>query len=159
MIARATDGQLPIRREPTHVGTLLGGVRDRFADRAARRDRVIRVEDGRELHCDVDPVRMRQALGNLVENALRHGAGQISLRARRCADGVEIDVTDEGPGLPPNFTGRAFERFSRGDRSRSSQGVGLGLAIVATIAQAHGGTAAVVATSPATLRISLPDAG
>lgn len=158
IIAHAADGQLPIRREPTDVAALLGGVRDRFADRAQRRGRFIRVEDNGDLVQNLDPIRMRQALGNLVENALRHGDGTIEMRARRGADGIEIDVSDEGPGFPPDFTSRAFERFSRADRSRSSEGVGLGLAIVQTIAQAHGGSALVAGTTPTTVRIRVLNA-
>jgi len=155
VIARAADGQLPIRPEPTEVGALLNAVRDRFADRAGRRGRGIRIGDGQDLELTVDPIRMRQALGNLVENALRHGDGEIRLEARRCADGIEIDVSDDGAGFLPDFTERAFERFSRGDRSRSGAGVGLGLAIVQTIAQAHGGSAVIAGNAPTTVRISL----
>jgi len=155
VIARAADGQLPIRLEPTDIGALLNGVRDRFADRAQRRGRVIRVGQVSNLVLTLDPVRMRQALGNLVENALRHGGGEIRLQARHSTDSIEIDVCDEGDGFPPGFTERAFERFSRGDRSRSGAGVGLGLAIVQTIAQAHGGGAVIAGNAPTTVRISL----
>lgn len=155
VIARAADGQLPIRPESTDIGALLSGVRDRFADRAQRRGRVIQVGQMSDLVLTLDPVRMRQALGNLVDNALRHGAGEIRLEARHCTDSIEIDVCDEGDGFPPGFTERAFERFSRADRARSGEGVGLGLAIVQTIAQAHGGSALVTREAPTTVRISL----
>lgn len=156
VIARAAEGQLPIRVEPTDVRALLVGVQDRFADRAGRRGRAIRVGDVSDLFMDVDPVRMRQALGNLVENALRHGEGEIRLEARRASGGIEIDVSDDGVGFAPGYSQRAFERFSRGDRSRSGDGVGLGLAIVATIAQAHGGRAVIAADTPPIVRIILP---
>jgi two-component system OmpR family sensor kinase len=159
VIARSADGQLPVRPEPTHAHVLLGGVRDRFEDRASRRGRSIRVEGRPDLLFDADPVRLRQALGNLVENALRHGRGTIVLVARRSVGGIEIDVTDDGPGFPPQFAAHAFERFARGDRTRTSQGVGLGLAIVQAIAEAHGGNAVVLGTAPTTLRIWLPTAG
>jgi len=157
VIARAADGQLPIRPESTEVSALLGDVRERFTDRAWRRGRVIRIDAEPDLIMRADPFRVRQAVGNLVENALRHGDGDIVLAARRAAGGLELDVCDEGPGLPPDLAPRAFQRFARGDRARSGEGVGLGLAIVQAIAVAHGGSAAVVGTSPTTLRIRLPD--
>jgi len=157
VIARSADGQLRIRPEPTQRSVLLGAVRDRFTDRAQRRGRAIGVEGQPDLAIFADPVRLSQALGNLVENALRHGEGDITLAARSASGGVEIDVVDEGPGFPPDLAVRAFERFARGDRGRSGEGVGLGLAIVQAIAQAHGGSAVVLATAPTTMRVWLPD--
>ncbi len=158
MIARTADGQLPMRPELTQASALLGGVLDRFADRAARRGRVIRVEAEPGLLVRADPVRLRQALGNLVDNALRHGEGAIVLLARSSHDTGEIDVADEGPGFAAEFAPRAFERFARGNPSRSGEGVGLGLAIVQAIAEGHGGSAAIVSTMPPTVRIRLPRA-
>ncbi len=160
VIARAADGQLPTRPEATEVRALLSGVRDRFIDRAQRRDRAIRVDAEANQLVRVDPARVRQALGNLVENALRHGEGEIALVARRSGDGIEIDVSDEGPGFAPELALRAFERFARGgDRSRTGEGVGLGMAIVQAIAEAHGGSATLVDSAPTTVRIWLPNAG
>jgi signal transduction histidine kinase len=141
VLARADEGKLPVRRERLTAGDLLGGVRERFARRAAQADRPleVRVEDG--LALDVDRLRVEQALGNLVENALRHGGGRIRLEARASNASVELHVQDEGEGFPPAFLESAFEPFSRSDSARSSQGAGLGLAIVDVIARAHGGSA------------------
>ena len=77
----------------------------------------------------------------MVDNALRHGAGDVHLEARRADGSVELHVTDYGNGFPAGFEARAFERFSRADAARSGGGTGLGLAIVETIAAAHGGGA------------------
>jgi len=158
VIARAADGHLPMAPELVEVRALLAGVRDRFVDRALRRGRAIRIEAELDQLVHADPVRVRQALGNLIDNALRHGGGEIALVARHLANGIEIDVSDEGPGFPPDLVARAFERFARGDRSRSGEGVGLGLSIVQAIADAHGGSATVVGTAPTTVRIWLPNA-
>jgi signal transduction histidine kinase len=87
-----------------------------------------------------DPLRLEQALSNMVDNALRHGASDVVLTARRRNATVEIHVLDSGTGFPEDFIQRAFERFSRADPTRPD-GSGLGLAIVETIARAHGGTA------------------
>ena len=89
----------------------------------------------------VDRLRVEQALGNLVDNALRHGAGTVALDAVPAGTMVELHVTDEGPGFPPAFVGHAFERFTRPDEARAGEGTGLGLSIVRTIAEAHGGEA------------------
>jgi two-component system, OmpR family, sensor kinase len=86
-------------------------------------------------------MRLEQALTNLVDNAFRHGEGAVQVDARAGPDGVELHVTDEGPGIPEDFLGRAFERFSRADDARARGGTGLGLAVVDSIARAHGGVA------------------
>jgi two-component system, OmpR family, sensor histidine kinase BaeS len=99
-----------------------------------------------------DPVRLRQAIGNLVANALRHTprGGRVELRAR-CAGGgraVVFEVADTGPGIPPEDLPQVFERFWRADKSRSRRtgGSGLGLSIVRKLAEVHGGTAGAAST-------------
>jgi len=141
LIARADEGALPIRREPTPAGELLERVRRRFAARAEALGRELQVEPSNGLIVDADPARIEQALGNLVDNALHHGAGEITLWAKPHEGKVELHVADEGPGFPDEFAGRAFDRFSRADDARSERGSGLGLSIVALIARAHGGSA------------------
>ena len=157
VLARSADGRLPMRPEPLRVRALLEGARHRFADRAAEDGRAIRVDAPEELVVMADELRMRQALANLVDNAVRHGAGDIELRAAATAEGVAIDVSDQGPGFGPELADRAFERFTRASESRSGDGAGLGLAIVQAIALGHGGRAAIVEGPAATtVRIVLP---
>jgi two-component system, OmpR family, sensor kinase len=141
VLARADDQGLPIRRERLPAAELLTAMRDRYAQQAADAGRPleIRADDQLELH--VDRLRAEQALGNLIENALRHGRGRILLLARRRDGRVELHVRDQGPGFPPDFIDRAFDRFTRSDPARQGPGAGLGLAIVDVIARAHGGTA------------------
>ena len=86
MIARSDQGRLPIKREPVELGELLERVRDRFEPRAAEAGRAITVEAPPGAGAELDPLRIEQALGNLVDNALRHGAGQISLGAAANGD-------------------------------------------------------------------------
>jgi two-component system, OmpR family, sensor kinase len=87
----------------------------------------------------VDSERIEQALGNLVENAFVHGDGAVRIVAQSTNGHVELHVLDEGPGFRDGFAERAFDRFSRADDARSSQGAGLGMAIARAIAKAHGG--------------------
>jgi two-component system, OmpR family, sensor kinase len=158
VVARSGEGKLPVRPEDVGVGALLEDVRERFADRAAQRDRSIRVDAEDGLRVRGDPLRLRQALGNLVDNALRHGEGEIVVRSRRAEEGVELEVSDEGPGFEPGIADRAFERFARGDQARQRVGTGLGMAIVRAVAEAHGGRAEIVPRAAgATVRIWLPD--
>lgn len=156
VIARAADGRLPVRREDLAVRRLLEGVGEAFADRAGQQGRAIRVEAPEDLHVSADPMRLRQALGNLVDNALRHGAGDIAIGARSASAGVQLDVADQGPGFGPGIADHAFERFVRGDSARTRGGTGLGMAIVRAVAEAHGGWAAIAPGDGATVRIWLP---
>lgn len=87
-----------------------------------------------------DPLRIEQALGNLLDNALRHGGQTIVLSAGIVDNAIELRVSDDGPGFPVEFIDAAFDRFTRADAARGRGGAGLGLAIVAAIAQAHGGS-------------------
>ena len=155
VIARTAEGELPVRPEPIAGRPLLEGVRDRFAERAARDGRAIHVTNS-DVTLTADPLRIRQALGNLVDNALRHGDGVVELRAYAHDGGTALEVSDGGPGFAPDIAGRAFERFARGDRARTRGGTGLGLAIVRAIAEAHGGSATL---NGATVRVWMPSQG
>jgi two-component system OmpR family sensor kinase len=141
VLARAQGGELPVRRERLRVDELLADVKERFAHRAAKAGRPLESQADGVLELSADRLRTEQALGNLVENALRHGRGRILLVARGQNGRVELHVRDEGPGFAADFIDHAFEPFRRADPARSGPGAGLGLAIVDVIARAHGGTA------------------
>jgi len=143
LIARSDQGSLPVRREQLSAQELLAHVVERFGARADRLGRSVVLDGEDDAIVDADPVRLEQALGNLVDNALTHGAGTVRLSVARRGGQVELHVSDEGEGFAPEFVPRAFDRFSRADDARSPGGTGLGLAIVELIAAAHGGTAAV----------------
>jgi two-component system, OmpR family, sensor kinase len=89
---------------------------------------------------DGDPVRLEQALNNLVDNALTYGAGEVDIFAEAKNGAIELHVTDHGAGFDEPFLNRAFDRFSRADEARGRAGAGLGLSIVQLVADAHGGT-------------------
>jgi two-component system OmpR family sensor kinase len=141
LLARADSGELPLRRSDVPAAELLGTIATRFARRAGDAGRTIEVISPPALVVRGDRRRLEQALANLVENSLRHGAGAVRLEAAEQDGTLELRVGDHGDGFAPAFVDRAFERFSRANASRETPGVGLGLAIVAAIAQAHGGTA------------------
>jgi two-component system, OmpR family, sensor kinase len=141
LVARAQGGTVPLRPSPSPVAEILTGVAERFRPQArtAGRRIDIRAADGLDAQCD--PVQIGQALANLVDNALRHGDGTVTLAAEAHDGAVELHVRDDGGGFPPGFLPHAFERFSRADEARSRGGTGLGLSIAEAIALAHGGSA------------------
>ncbi len=141
ILARADQGRLPLRPEPTDAQDLLEQAVLRHLEAAATARRPLRahveVEGGAVVLADPD--RLAQSLDNLIVNALRHGAGPIDLIARAPRPGwVELSVCDRGPGFSATVLPRAFERFSQGE---DHGGAGLGLAIVAALAKALGGSA------------------
>jgi two-component system OmpR family sensor kinase len=152
VLARADEGELPIVPEPVALRELLDGI----AARNGRRGAIV-VDAPPGLTVEADRQRLLQAVTNMLDNALRHGEGPVELSAEDGDGQVRIGVRDHGPGFPPGFAARAFERFARPDTGRSGGGAGLGLAIVDAIARAHGGSAAAVAADPgARVTITLP---
>ena len=141
LVSRTDQGRLPIRREELDVDELLSSTAGRFQHRAADEGRPIRVQTTDGLVLPGDSARLGQALANLVDNALRYGAGTVELVAHDRDGTVELHVTDEGEGLAADFLPHAFERFSRHDDARGRAGTGLGLAIVDAIARGHAGSA------------------
>jgi two-component system, OmpR family, sensor kinase len=159
LIARADQGPLPMQRDVFSASDLLNDAATRFANPASSLGRSLRVEPT-DLYVDADPLRVGQALVNLLDNALAHGAGTVELAAEERNGFVELHVRDDGPGFPDAFRARAFDRFSRADEARGRGGSGLGLSIVELVARAHGGSAGLRndPTGGADVWISLPRA-
>ena len=141
VLAQADEGRLPLRRDLVGARNLLTTVQEAFRARAEASGRIIGASAPNGVALNGDRMRLEQALGNLVDNALRHGSGDIRLSAVTRNGQVELHVVDEGQGFPPEFLPHAFERFRRADVARTSDGVGLGLALAAAIAEAHRGSA------------------
>jgi two-component system OmpR family sensor kinase len=141
VIARADQGELPIRPVAIDVGELLEASAERFGGRAREAGARISVQAPAGLIVRGDERLLGQAVDGLLDNALRHGAGEVTATAQEEPGAVALVVGDDGEGFGPDIAGRAFERFSRGDTARGRGGTGLGLAIVAAIAEAHGGGA------------------
>jgi signal transduction histidine kinase len=156
-MARSDQDALRLRIEPVDVDELARATADRFAARATGAGRRIEVDVPPGTEVQADRLRLEQALRNLVDNALGHGEGTVTIDARTVGDWTELHVLDEGHGFPPDIAAHAFERFSRGDDARMRGGSGLGLAIVEAVVHAHGGTAGIGPNSRgADVWISLP---
>ncbi|HSK16068.1 MAG TPA: ATP-binding protein [Gaiellaceae bacterium] len=141
LLTSTGEGRLPLCPASFEVRELLHGVARRFAGRAEAAGRTIEVGPAAEGAMEGDRLRLEQALGNLVDNALRHGGGEVRLVAAADNGRIALSVSDGGAGFPAAFIPRAFERFSRADTARTRGGAGLGLAIVDAVARAHGGEA------------------
>jgi two-component system, OmpR family, phosphate regulon sensor histidine kinase PhoR len=143
-LARVESGEQRFRIEPVLPSELLQDAVESFQEIAKVHGVELRVEDSSSGSVDADREAIHQVFANLIENALKYGAGggQVVLGARPGGSGVEFYVRDFGMGIPSEHLPRLFERFYRVDkaRSRESGGTGLGLAIAKHIVLAHDGT-------------------
>jgi signal transduction histidine kinase len=155
LLSLAEAGELSLERQPTDLGALVAKAATQFQPRAGQKNIVLDVQVGKDLPLVVvDADRINQAVNNLLENALRFtpDCGRIEIGvgvAKSSPEQVRLWVTDTGYGIAPEDLPFIFDRFYRGDksRSRSSGGSGLGLAIVKQLVEVQGGT--VEAVSPA----------
>ena len=142
-LANAEAGSLPLRKEPTDFAILLHDSVASFAAEAQTKGVDLRVEERGELPLvEIDPLRIREVLTNLLANALRHtehgGTIVVAAVLAAGADGgrIEVSVRDTGSGIPPEELPKIFDRFYKGSTSRGS---GLGLTIARNLVVAHGG--------------------
>jgi two-component system sensor histidine kinase BaeS len=141
-LALAEAGTLPMHPEPTDIAVLCNEVAASFESLAAEHSVELELAMADDLPLvDLDPLRIRQVIGNLIANALRYAPARsaVSITAGRSGDSVDISVVDHGPGIPPGLLDHLFERFARSEESRGS---GLGLAIARRLVEAHGGSIA-----------------
>ncbi len=139
-LALAEAGTLPLHIEPTDVAILVQDSASPLMVLAEQAGVRLEVELAEDLPLiDLDPLRIRQVLVNLIANALRYAPSGTAVRvaARRRGDAIAITVADEGRGIAPEVLPHLFERFSKSEDSRGS---GLGLAIARRLVEAHGGT-------------------
>lgn len=139
-----------ITLEPGSIADLLRKTVQIFDDASKAKSITLSLECTDTLTSTFNPPLLEQAVGNLVDNAIKYSGEntRITLNGTRTADGIEIRVSDQGPGIEKKHLSRIFERFYRVDqaRSRSLGGTGLGLAIVKHVALAHGGSVSVSST-------------
>jgi hypothetical protein len=145
LLAESDDGLDFVHLQQVDLAELADRVVDASAARAATCRVALVLHAPPHLTARADPIRVRQALDNLLDNALRFAptGSSVTLSVRQEGDEAELSVLDEGPGIAPEFIPHAFDRFSRPDcRHEHDQGsTGLGLSIVQSIAHAHGGEA------------------
>ena len=148
MLAHLESGGVELERQPNSMTDLISDTLESFALRAEQQRVTLRGEPcGTAEVAEFDARYIERALANLVENALRYTppGGEVVLQAGAVSGGVSVRVSDTGPGIAEVDVPRVFERFYRGEasRSRATGGSGLGLAIVKGIVEAHGGSVGV----------------
>jgi two-component system, OmpR family, sensor kinase len=141
VLSRADRQALRLERRRIRVADLLAHVGDRarliYGDGL-----VVTTQASPAVEVEADPLRIEEALSNLVANSARYGASRVRIGwSANHGHGVRLHVSDNGPGFPEDFLPRAFSRFARGANANAGTGAGLGLAIVDAIARAHGGHA------------------
>jgi two-component system sensor histidine kinase BaeS len=157
-VALSEAGTLPLHREPTDVDLLVEEVVRSFAGAAGSGGVTVAAEVPSDLPIvDVDPVRIREVLSNLVANGVRHTppGGTVVVRGEVAGERIVLRVADTGSGIEPELLPHVFDRFAKG---AGSTGSGLGLAIARHLAAAHGGSLEVETTGSGgtTFRLSLP---
>ncbi len=140
-LSRLESGRQVLAPERIDVASLFERMRETYQPLAAKKGQTLVVDGAGELQAD--PLLLEQALGNLLDNAVKYTpeGGRLRMSAEREGGQLLLRVADDGIGIPPEDQARVFERFYRVDRSRSRDmgGTGLGLAIVKHVAQLHGG--------------------
>jgi signal transduction histidine kinase len=154
-LAFVRDASRPGERTPLELSSLVESLCDEMAETGRRTE----VEPGEKVVLEGDPMALRRLVSNLLENAVKFGG---LARARVFTDGgnAVVEIDDDGPGIPPHDTEKVFEPFYRREPSRSRQtgGIGLGLAVVRSIARGHGGDVSLVnrVGGGLTARVQLP---
>lgn len=165
-VSRAEEGNLDLTMEPVSAAALAQAAGEGALDRFAAKGVHLHVEANTTERILVDPERIGQVLGNLLDNALRHtpSGGTVTLTCRRVNQWVEYAVVDTGDGIEPQHLGHVFDRFYRADtaRDRDRGGSGIGLSIAKALVEAHGGSVSVTSAgvgrgSSFTVRLRAPD--
>lgn len=160
-ISEAETGTMMLTRSAVDVTTLVAEVIDLYEDTADEARVAVSASVAPGLVVSADRDRLRQALANLMDNAIKYtpAGGRVEVAAAREGASVVIRVRDTGAGIPAHDLPRIFDRLYRGDQSRATRGLGLGLSLVRAYIEAHGGTVEVESApgTGSTFTIRLPN--
>jgi len=159
-ISEAETGTMALRKQRTQLKQLVAQTVDLYEDVAEDAGVAIHSNVADQVAVDADVNRLRQVLANIVDNAVKYtpAGGRIDITAGQEKGAAFVRVADTGSGIPPDELPRVWERLYRGDKSRSTRGLGLGLSFVKAIVEAHGGRATIQsgAGGGTTVEVRLP---
>jgi two-component system phosphate regulon sensor histidine kinase PhoR len=142
-LSRIETGKAELKKEPVKINQLVDEVIAQLNPQAERQ----KIAISRDFTADLPSIpadrdRVRQVIANLVHNAIKFtpAGGQITITSRALEDSVVVDIADTGIGIPKEDLARVFERFYKGDKARTGEGTGMGLAIAKHVVEAHGGS-------------------
>ena len=141
-ISRTESGVTPIQRQPVDFSALVEDARELFQPLAEDRGLVLELKTDGSVHLNGDQRMLQRMAANLIDNAIKYtpAGGCITVTLSRSRDGkIRLSVEDTGVGIATEDQARIFERFFRGDQSRTLAGAGLGLSLAQAVARAHGG--------------------
>ena len=160
-ISEAETGTMALRRERVSLRQLVTQTVDLYEDLAEDSGVAIHADVPDDLSVDADANRLRQVLANIVDNAVKYtpSGGRIDISAARDGHETVLRVRDTGAGIPPEDLPRVWERLYRGDKSRSTRGLGLGLSLVKAIVEAHNGRVSItsIVGEGTTVEVRLPN--
>jgi signal transduction histidine kinase len=159
-ISEAEAGMLKLDPAPVDLRPLVQEVIEVYEFVAEEKGVRVEFAPGDAVEVAVDPNRMRQVFGNLLDNAIKYtnSSGEVRIAVERTPRAVRVQFRDTGQGIPPRELDRIWDRLYRGDKSRSQRGLGLGLSLVKAVVEAHHGQVSVV-SQPAqgsTFTVTLP---
>jgi signal transduction histidine kinase len=148
-ISEAETGTMALHREAAPLADVVQQSLDLYEDAADAHGVTLTADVAPGIVVTVDRVRLRQVLANLVDNAIKYtpAGGHVQLHAVAEQDQAVVRVRDTGVGITPDELPRIWERLYRGDRSRTTRGLGLGLSLVKAIVEAHGGRVSVASVA------------
>lgn len=159
-LVKSDARQLELEKKEVFLDEVLGQILDRFQERAQQKKITLAGELESQAAVLGDALYLKRLFSNLIDNALKFTpeGGRVDVRLAREKDSAVTYVSDNGPGIEPEFQQKVFSRFYRTDQSRSMEGVGLGLNIAKTICDTHGGTLQLMSqlAKGTTIRVSLP---
>ncbi|MFL5418177.1 MAG: sensor histidine kinase [Myxococcales bacterium] len=157
-LARADAGTLLSNKTKLPVAGIVESSVSRARERASR-DGHVAIRGSTSAFVEGNAALLSRALENLLDNAIRHAATQVTVTVASDGTLARVRVDDDGPGVPAHLMPALFERFARGDSARAAGGFGLGLSIARAIAQAHGGSVVLLPSSAgASFELALPEA-
>jgi signal transduction histidine kinase len=144
-ISEAESGAMPLQREPVRLADVVDRAAALYRDVAEAKGVSLSVDAARDVVVSGDRIRLEQVAANLIDNAVKYTPphGHVVIEVRPDGDRAALHVRDTGPGVPDDERPRIWDRLFRGDSSRATRGLGLGLSLVKAVVEAHGGSVSV----------------